>query len=146
MTHHCELYCRTSKLPCEVLLPITHSKIEFPFGCQPGEPLASLVTTNRVINVYGFLVVIMLLMYSVLHCLHSFGNKITTTTKTISKGSSKVWHDITHPFPNPNRCDVRVYEWICNFIPTFCYECNYLSMLGWNTKIKVNPRQWKWPQ
>ena len=25
------------------------------FGCQPDEPLASLVTTNRIINVYGFL-------------------------------------------------------------------------------------------
>ena len=32
-------------------------------GCQPDEPLASLVTTNRIINVYGFIVVIMLLMY-----------------------------------------------------------------------------------
>ena len=30
---------------------------------------------------YGFLVVIMLLMYSVLHCLYSVGNKITTTTR-----------------------------------------------------------------
>ena len=44
-------------------------------ACQPDEPLVSLVTTNRIINVYGFLVVIMLLMYSVLHCLHSVGNK-----------------------------------------------------------------------
>ena len=34
--------------------------------CQPDEPMASLVTTNRITNVYGFLVVIMLLMYSVL--------------------------------------------------------------------------------
>ena len=47
-------------------------------GCQPDEPLASLVTTNRIINVYGFLLM-MLLMYAVLHCLHSVGNKITTT-------------------------------------------------------------------
>ena len=38
-------------------------------GCQPDEPLASLVTTNRNINIYCFLVVIMLLMYSALHCL-----------------------------------------------------------------------------
>ena len=46
--------------------------------------LWSLVTTNRIINVYGFIVVIMLLMYSVvvimllmysvLHCLYSVGN------------------------------------------------------------------------
>ena len=41
-------------------------------------PLDSLVTTNRMINVYGFLVVTMLLMYSVLHCLYSVGNKIAT--------------------------------------------------------------------
>ena len=49
------------------------------FGCQPDEPLASLVTTNRIINVYGFLVFMMLFAYSVLHCLYSVGNKITTT-------------------------------------------------------------------
>ena len=42
-----------SNFRCEVLLPITHSKIEFSFGCQPDEPLASLVTTKRIINVYG---------------------------------------------------------------------------------------------
>ena len=39
---------------------------------QPNEPLAPLVTTNRVIIVYGFIVVIMLLMYSILHFV---GNK-----------------------------------------------------------------------
>ena len=48
-------------------------------GCQSDEPLVSLVTTNRIINVYGFIIVIMLLMYSVLHCLYSVGNKITAT-------------------------------------------------------------------
>ena len=47
--------------------------------CQPDEPLSSLVTTNRIFNVYGFIVVIMLPMYSILHCLYSVGNKITTT-------------------------------------------------------------------
>ena len=30
------------------------------FKCQPDEPLASLVTTNRIMDVYGFLVVMML--------------------------------------------------------------------------------------
>ena len=50
------------------------------FGCQPDEPLASLVTTNRIINVYRFLAVIMLLVYAVLHCLYSVRNKITTST------------------------------------------------------------------
>ena len=55
-------------------LDVTH------FGRQPDEPLAYLVTTNRIINAYGFLVVMMLLMYSVLHCLYSVGTQITTTT------------------------------------------------------------------
>ena len=36
------------------------------FFCQPDEPLASPVTTNRIINVYGFPVVTILLMYVVL--------------------------------------------------------------------------------
>ena len=49
------------------------------FGCQPSEPQASLVTTNRIINVYDFLSVVLLFMYAVLHCLYSVGNKITTT-------------------------------------------------------------------
>ena len=47
-------------------------------GCQPDEPLASLVTSEKIINVYGFLVVIMLRM----HCLYFIGNEITTTTTT----------------------------------------------------------------
>ena len=47
-------------------------------SCQPDETLVSLVITNRIINVCGFIVVIMLLMYSVLHCLYSVGNKIIT--------------------------------------------------------------------
>ena len=51
-------------------------------GCQPDEPLSSLVTTNRIINVYVFIVVMVLLMYSVLRCLYSVGNKITTTTRS----------------------------------------------------------------
>ena len=51
----------------------------YSIGCQPNEPPATLVTTNRNINIYGFLVVIMLLMYSALHCLYSVGDRITTT-------------------------------------------------------------------
>ena len=50
------------------------------FGCQPDEPLASLVTTNRITNDYGFIVCILLFMYSVLHCLYSVGNNFATTT------------------------------------------------------------------
>ena len=51
-------------------------------GCQHHGPLASLVTTNRITNVYDALVAIMLLMYFILHCLYSVGNKITTATAT----------------------------------------------------------------
>ena len=49
-------------------------------GCQPDEPLASLVTMHQQDQSSMFMVVVMLLMYSVLHCLYSVGNKITTTT------------------------------------------------------------------
>ena len=49
-------------------------------GCQSDDPLASLVTTNRIINVYGFLVVVMLPIYSVLIVLYFVGVKITATT------------------------------------------------------------------
>ena len=49
-------------------------------SCQPDESLASLLTSNRIINIYGFLIVIMLFMYCVLHRLYYVGNKITTTT------------------------------------------------------------------
>ena len=38
------------------------------------------MTTNRIINVYGFIVVIILPIDSVPHCLYSVGYKITTTT------------------------------------------------------------------
>ena len=48
-------------------------------GCQPDEPLASLVTTNKIVNVYGFLVVILLPMYAILHCLYFVGSKSITT-------------------------------------------------------------------
>ena len=49
-------------------------------------PLASLVTTKRILESsnYGFLVVIMLLMYSVPHCLYSVGNEITTTKSIVN--------------------------------------------------------------
>ena len=50
----------TSYLPCEVRLPKSHPNLSF--DCQSDESLASLATTSRIINVYGFLVVIMLLM------------------------------------------------------------------------------------
>ena len=52
------------------------------YGCQPDEPQASLATTNRCNRVYVVLFFILLLMYAVIHCLYSVGNKITTTTTT----------------------------------------------------------------
>ena len=30
--------------------------------------------------------------------------------------SSKVWEEITYPFPNFNGCTIEVWEWISNFI------------------------------
>ena len=41
---------------------------------------------------------------------------------------SKVWGEITYPFPNFNGCTVEVWEWINHF--TFYNGCNYASVLG----------------
>ena len=43
---------------------------------------------------------------------------------------SKVWDEITYPFPNFNGCIVEVWEWISNVTPHSNNGCNYLSMLG----------------
>ena len=42
--------------------------------------------------------------------------------------SSKVWYEITYPFPNFNGCTVEVWKWVSNFIPHFMkdviiYQC-----------------------
>ena len=36
--------------------------------------------------------------------------------------SSKVWDEITYPFPNFNGCTVYVWEWISNCIPQFIMD------------------------
>ena len=38
---------------CPALLALCEGNTQVIVGCQPDEPLASLVTTNRIINVYG---------------------------------------------------------------------------------------------
>ena len=45
---------------------------------------------------------------------------------------SKVWDEITYPFPNFNVATVEVWEWINNFIPHFIMDvithpCNHVS-------------------
>ena len=35
---------------------------------------------------------------------------------------SKVWDEITYPFPNFNRSTIEVFEWISNFIPHFIMD------------------------
>ena len=53
---------------------------------------------------------------------------------------SKVWDEITYPFPNFNGATVEVWEWIS--YSTFYNGCNYLSMLS-----KGDPRNvsvWRW--
>ena len=40
---------------------------------------------------------------------------------------SKLWDDITHPFPNFNSCTID-WEWISNFIHLWGFHC--LSMIG----------------
>ena len=42
---------------------------------------------------------------------------------------SKVWGEITDPFPNFNGCTAEVWEWISN--SSHIYDgCNYSTMLG----------------
>ena len=43
---------------------------------------------------------------------------------------SKVWSEITYPFPNFNGCTVEVWEWDKQFRPILDNGCNYSSMLG----------------
>ena len=44
---------------------------------------------------------------------------------------TKVWDDITNPFPNYNGATVEVWEWISNFIPQFDgYEIIHASKKG----------------
>ena len=38
---------------------------------------------------------------------------------------SKLWDEITYPFPNVNGCTVEVKQWISHFIPTHFNGCNY---------------------
>ena len=35
---------------------------------------------------------------------------------------SKVWDQITHPFPNINGTTIEIWEWISNFIPHFIMD------------------------
>ena len=49
--------------------------------------------------------------------------------------ASKLWDEITYPFPNFIGCTIDIWEWKSNFIPHFTmYRCNYLPMLG----LKLN--------
>ena len=53
---------------------------------------------------------------------------------------SKMWYEITYPFPNLYGATVEVWEWIRNFIPYFIYKgSNYLSMLGFKL-MQVNKK------
>ena len=54
---------------------------------------------------------------------------------------SKVWGEITYPFPNFNGCTVEVWEWLSNFMPHFIkdvitYPC---SDLRWSMLVKGAP-------
>ena len=47
--------------------------------------------------------------------------------------SSKIWGEITYPFPNCNGCTLEIWEWISNLISHYDW-CNFLSML----ELKLN--------
>ena len=68
-----------------------------------------------------FMVVVMLLIYSVLHCLYSVGNKITTTTG--------MGNEINH------LCVLSIRN--NKFILLFVYHQNNFALKGVNVSIKV---------
>ena len=35
---------------------------------------------------------------------------------------SKVWDEITYPFPNINGCTVEIWEWLIYFVPHFIMD------------------------
>ena len=93
-------------------------------GCQPDEPLASLVTTNRVINVYGFLVVIMLLMYSVLIVCILLGIKLLLLL------SAKNWNN---QFQSKYNTSVVRYHY--NMANKTLYYIQYSSQFNINQRL-----------
>ena len=52
---------------------------------------------------------------------------------------SKVWDEITDPFPNFNGCTVEVWEWISNFTP-------YVKMAVITYKINTTKQSTRCPQ
>ena len=61
--------------------------------------------------------------------------------------SSKVWDEIAYPFPNFNRCNVEVWEWISNFSTNFilhvitykCWDPKYVRTVPDGAKEKGQP-------
>ena len=53
--------------------------------------------------------------------------------------SSKVWDEITYPFPNFNGAAVEVWEWKSNFMSLFNHERNNFSVL-WLKLIYASKR------
>ena len=79
------------------------------------------------------------LLQSDIHIIHSY-----LPASISNHMSSKIWCEITSPFPNFNSCTVdilgmdktfhvEVWEWISNFFPNFSLGCNYSSMLGFKS-------------
>ena len=51
--------------------------------------------------------------------------------------SRKVWVEITYPFPNFDGCNVRVWEWISNFIPQFIMDVITYPCWDWSKSMLV---------
>ena len=51
---------------------------------------------------------------------------------------SKVWDEITYPFPNFNGCTVEVWEWISKFIPHFIMDVPFPNFNGCTVVV------WEW--
>ena len=57
---------------------------------------------------------------------------------------SKVWDEISYPFPNFNSCTVEVWEWISNFIPHFTMDVITYPWHLFNTKPLPESVQTYW--
>ena len=51
---------------------------------------------------------------------------------------SKVWGEITYPFPNVNGCTDEVRVWVSNLIPHFIMDVNFLSTVVLKLTMLIN--------
>ena len=55
---------------------------------------------------------------------------------------SKVWDEITDPFPNFNGCTIEVWEWISNFIPHIMMDVITYPPVNISIETKIFNKHW----